>query len=358
MKNNYQKSNSQHLRKAKKRKINKQVLVFSIIGAIFLYGVIGINQRNEKVFSCRLRLEGLNSDYIITNNIPEFIKITVKDKQKVLDSITEEDFNVHIDLSKIKEANNYSLRVDYDLPKTATNFTNALLFSSIELNPTRIEVNIEDLIQKNVPILLDTKGSLPKGYTLKEKLLETDYVRIQGPKNTVSGITAIRTEIIDLSNEVDSFKRYVNLISPNPYVVFLSKSNIEATFRVVKTIETAVYSYDTIELTNLKRRLNAQYNLTNKIAVTVTGDKEVMAGVSKSSVIVSIDCSSISYPGEHTCRINVSVPQNVTLVSIKPDTVKLTITDVEDFAPPPPRLRSPAMNNGENRQNEPKSDQQ
>ncbi|MBP5449384.1 MAG: YbbR-like domain-containing protein, partial [Spirochaetales bacterium] len=221
-----------------KRKIAIHYLI-CLAGALLIYSIVAFNQRNDKVFSCKLRIEGLNADdFVITNTLPEVIRVTVKDKQNVLDSITEEDFNVRLNLANIKEENNYILPIEWDMPQEFLQVRNSMLFSTVELNPSKITVNIENIQQKNVPIQINTKGSPADGYIIREELLDINYARIQGPAGVINDIQSIKTESINLEKAVDSIiNQEVGFISPNPLVTFVGRTNTKVTIRIVKDIE-------------------------------------------------------------------------------------------------------------------------
>ncbi|MBR3731427.1 MAG: YbbR-like domain-containing protein [Spirochaetales bacterium] len=317
--------------KMSKHKIVIHYLI-CLAGALLLYTIVAFNQRNDKVFSCRLRIEGLNADdFVITNTLPDVIRVTVKDKQNVLDSITEEDFNVHLDLSGINEQNNYTLPIEWDMPKAFQHMRNSMLFSTVELNPAKITVNIENIQQKSVPIQINTKGLPADGYIIHDQQLDINYIRIQGPAGVINDIQSVRTEAINIEKAIDSIiSQDVSLISPSPLVTFVGKSNAKVTIRIVKDIENVTFTYNAVEINNLKKFLKAEYHIDDKIAVTISGDKKTLESLQKTSIILSVDCRNISYQGEYSTRINVNPPMNVTLVSVKPDVLKLTITEIPE----------------------------
>jgi YbbR domain-containing protein len=333
MKTNNQKENKQ-TKELSKRTIAIHYLI-CLAGALLIYTIVAFNQRNDKVFSCKLRVEGLNaSDFVITNTLPDVIRVTVKDKQNIIDSITEEDFNVHLDLSGIKKQDNYTLPIEWDMPNDFLKMRNSMLFSTVELNPSKITVNIENIQQKNVPIQINTKGIPADGYIIHDQMLDVNYARIQGPAGVINDIQSVKTEAINLEKAIDSIiSQDVGLISPNPLVTFVGNKNAKVTIRIVKDIENITFTYNAVEINNLKRFLKADYRIEDKISVTVSGDKKTLESLQKTSIILSVDCRNISYQGEYSTRINVNPPMNVTLVSVKPDVIKLTITEIPENMP-------------------------
>jgi YbbR domain-containing protein len=61
------------------------------------------------------------------------------------------------------------------------------------------------------------------------------------------------------------------------------------------------------------------------VTVTVVGPKDVMAGLQASQVRASVDLTDIVPSKDLPRRVDVSVPANVTLVSVKPATVGVVL---------------------------------
>ena len=299
-----------------------KLLCFALAVATFV--IISFIQKSEKVFSCPLTVKGLKENFIISTPIPETVKVIVKDKQTNLDKIVESDFKIKLDLSNIESPNTYTLKLNWEVPKSMQSIFNSLLFSSIELNPDKIVLTIENLTEKNVPIIINSKGSPPKGYTVKKRTVDALSVRIQGPEKIINNIKYIETEKINIEGETESFKRIINLISPSPLIKFVDRNKVEASFEIIKNLEIISYKFDNISIHNLNSNFKIElYN--NYFIVTVSGLKEDIVTLTKDNIIISIDCAKVYYPGEYSFRIDVSLPKNINLVSINPAVLKANI---------------------------------
>ena len=200
--------------------IDIKMKIVSFLLGVATFIIISFIQTSEKVFLFPLTITGLKENFVISSSIPSTIKVTVKDKQNILDKIVESDFKIRLDLSNIKTPGNCNIKLDWNIPKPMQSIYNSFLFTSIELNPDKITVEIEKLTEKNVPIVLNSIGDVAKGYRVKQKIADAYYVRIQGPEKIVNSIKYIETELINIEGETESFKRSVNLVSPSPLIKF------------------------------------------------------------------------------------------------------------------------------------------
>ncbi|HOJ63700.1 MAG TPA: CdaR family protein [Spirochaetota bacterium] len=305
--------------------VDFKIKVICLSLAITTFVIISYIQTNEKVFSCPLTVVGLKENFIISNQIPDKIKVTVKNRQNILDKIVESDFKIRLNLSDIKSPDTYTIKLDWDVPKSMQSLFTPLLFTSVELNPEKINLNIERVVEKNVPIMLNSIGEVTKGYIIKSKSMDAYYVRIQGPENIINGIKYIETEKINIEGEIDSFKRIVNLVSPSPLIKFIDKTKVEVSFEISKDLEFITYRFNNLSIHNLNTNFKIEILTPNNFIVQISGLKEDIKKITKENIILSIDCSSVYYPGDYSFRIEVSLPRNINLVTIKPEVVRVSV---------------------------------
>jgi len=301
---------------------NIKIICFGL--AVALYSFVSYIQSVEKAFPCELKVIGLNDSFVISNDIPSNVKITVKNKSNIIDKITENDFNLRLDLSDIDSPNEYQLKLLYDVPKAMHTFSNSNIFSSIMLDPEKVTVVVENLVEKNVPIILDYYGEVEKGYTVRKRTSDSYYVRAQGPERIINEVKFIKTEKINLEGETETFKRSVNLVAGNPLIKLIGKTKIDVTFEIVKLIESIRLSFTDVSVHNLKNNLKTKIEDIN-VTVQVSGARDDILKLNKENIILSVDFSKVNYPGEYSLRIDVGLPKNITLNQIKPEVIKVKV---------------------------------
>jgi len=296
---------------------NLNIKLICLLLAIATYLLIGIFQKNEKSYNCKLNVVGLKDYLSIENEIPDNVKIIAKDKQKVLDKITEEEFNVRIDLSKIETPDVYNINIQWDLPKGMRSF-----FSMVEVLPNRININVDKLIEKNIPVLVNYFGTLENDLVLKKTIVNPTEIRVQGPDKLINKLKFIETEKINIQGEIQSFYRDINLNIPYKNIKIIGKSKVEVYFEIAKDIDYLTLKYDNVYTNNLKSNLRILYDKIS-VLVKISGSKTMLSNISKDNIVVMVDCQDIEKEGIYYLNIETILPKGLILFSITPQLIKV-----------------------------------
>jgi hypothetical protein len=90
-----------------------------------------------------------------------------------------------------------------------------------EIDPPRIRVTVERVIEKEVPIIPRFEGELPPGYQVIDWQITPTTVTIGGAESQVREITEVSTETIRLTDKTEPFSQQVaiDIISPNLNII-------------------------------------------------------------------------------------------------------------------------------------------
>lgn len=296
---------------------NFKIKIICFILAILMYFSVSLFQRNTEIYSSNLSVENLEDYLIISNNIPENIRIIAKDKQDVLNKVTEEDFKVRLNLKDIKTPNTYKKKLEWDIPRSMNSF-----FSTIRIEPNEIVVNIDRLSEKNVSIKINSIGIPASGYIEKSSSVEPSFIRIQGPENILDQIDSVKTETINLDGIKESFRRQVNLTSDYKSVKILGKAEIY--FEIIEETDTVNFKFQNANFLNLREHFIAR--MINEVTVTFKGPKSNISNVTQADFSLSIDCANVIYPGEYTYEVNVVTKiKDFEVLSINPEKIKIIV---------------------------------
>lgn len=296
---------------------NFKIKIICFILAIIMYFSVSLFQRNTQIYSSNLIIDNLQDYLIISNNIPENIKIIATDKEKVLNKITEEDFKVRLNLKDIETPNTYKKKLEWDIPGPMNSF-----FSTIKVEPSEIVVNIDRLSEKNVSIKINSIGIPGSGYVEKSSSVEPSYIRIQGPENILDQINSVKTETINLEGVKESFRRQVNLTSDYKNVKILGKA--EVYFEIIEETDVVNFKFQDANFLNLRDHFAAR--MINEVFVTIKVPRSNLSNVTQADFSLSIDCANVIYPGEYTYPANVVTKiKDYEVLSISPERIKIIV---------------------------------
>jgi YbbR domain-containing protein len=300
--------------------INFKIKFICFVLAVIMYLTVSLFlQRVVKTYSIKYKIENLKDYFVIVNDLPETIKIYATDKPEIFDKITEEDFNVRIDLSNAKGPGQQIYKIKWNIPSMMRS-----LFSSIRIEPSEILVRVDTIAEKNVKIILgDTMGKAADGFTDKRITIDPPFARIQGPSSIINKINSVKTETINIEGVQESFRRQVNLYAESSKVKIFGKADIFV--EIAEKTDVITFRYNEISFQNLKSQFKA--SLKNEITVKLTGAKKDITALNKNDISLYIDCASIAFPGEFTYLVHIKKPENFTVISIIPEEVKILVED-------------------------------
>jgi YbbR domain-containing protein len=311
---------------------NFSVKLICFLLALILYVFVAFSEQTEKTFVKKLQINGLSENLIISNSLPENIKIIVKDKKKVINKLSEDDFNVHIDLSSISEStgSEKTVKVEYNIPKVMASF-----FSSVTVIPESLEINVEAVKEKTVRLSVPTAGVLRPGYYIKERKIKPTDVRIYGPESIINSIKAVETERVDISDEFESFERHVRINSPSPKVKLQGMQSDTATvyFVLAKKQGSKTISIERVYLTDLKKEFSGKVTNT-PVSLTLVGSEAAIAELKESDIVMGVDCSNVVVPGNYSYKkVDIVLPGGISVSSMSPQMINITVTERAEEIP-------------------------
>jgi YbbR domain-containing protein len=191
----------------------------------------------------------------------------------------------------------------------------------LQVNPSSMIVKLEAQKAKEVPVRLEMKGSLPEGYVLKKADISPKTVKIRGPGSRIESITEAPANAVDLSQirtslqmeaQFDLGRLGVRIEGPVPRIA-IDVAAVQANFKIrVKSADIRVDS--------------AHHARIDEPAVTVyvRMDESEIAKLDPSQVQIEADLRDKT-KGRYTAKLRVSLPPNVGMVRIVPDTVRVTL---------------------------------
>lgn len=300
--------------------INIKLLCFLL--AVVFYIFVAYSQLSEKTFVTKIEIKGSDSSLVISNSLPETVKVVLSDKKSVLDKISESDINVVLDLTEPYQNGQgiYTSKLQWNTPKVMKSF-----FSSITVTPEILSVEIESIKEKSVPVITPSVGELKSGYILKQKKSNPSEVRIRGPISVIDSIDNIETEKIDINGETESFERFLKLNIKNPKVKIIGSDEVSVYYMILKKTESKTVKINKVFVENLNPQFSAVIeNL--PLTLTLSGSEAVISSLTESGIVISVDCSNVFIPGEYTYKsFNINTPSDVAVTTLSPKNIVVRI---------------------------------
>lgn len=269
-----------------------------------------IENRVTKTFNIDTELVGTPADgYVIGGQqiSPSSVKVT--GTSSVVDSIS-------------------SVKVSYDVSGATMNISDAapikiydsqgteIVDDRIELSKTAVDIKVNVLMTKTVPVTYKTKGTPADGYGVSGIDQAVTEAVIAGTEDALRDVNSIDVpdSAIDVSGLNADKIFHVRLSSYLPgNITVMSEGVVNVTVRIYPVSEREISVPVTgIVLSNLPQGYNISFGDVTAVNITVKGEQSVLTALTVTGIIPTIDLSGIK-EGDNILRLKVTLPANCTL---------------------------------------------
>lgn len=208
------------------------IKAFALIITLALWvGVTGLSEPSREPISQIPLVLRTAENTVVSNNPLEAISLDVSGDKRRLSQINRSELRVFVNLADVPPGEHLVMLTpdSVEVPDLPT----GVKIERIE--PGQISIVLEPLVQKEVPVRIETAGELPDGFEIYEQTVTPAAVRVRGPEAFVNGLASVATEKIDIDEKRSGFvARQVRLNLANPKTSFLD-STVDVAFRIGET---------------------------------------------------------------------------------------------------------------------------
>jgi YbbR domain-containing protein len=189
-----------------------------------------------------------------------------------------------------------------------------------EVSPSIVNIKIEKIRSKWVPLRLVFSGSPPSGFELKETSLSPEKVLVKGPSSVIPTVKWVQTQAIDLNELKESTSMQVDVTELGSNLdVEVMKSPV-ATLEIIRKQENLVIGDVPIKISEDDERV---VQLTpSTVEVILKGAPEKLQSFDKSSLKASVSLKNLQRRVFHDLSVSVELPEGLELIEINPPSVK------------------------------------
>ncbi len=170
---------------------NLGTLLLALILAIVVWvsAVVAADPNEKRLYPRAVPLEvmGKDSNLFLSSDVPTTVRITIEAPQSIWTQLTNNPDLVKawIDLSGLG-AGEYSVPVKVDVKANPARW---------EVQPQSVQVTLEQLVNKILPVQLEVTGDLPVGYKRGTPTLTPSQVTVSGPQDLVGQVSEIHATL-------------------------------------------------------------------------------------------------------------------------------------------------------------------
>lgn len=330
----------------KKIKEDWKVKVLCLLVAIVIYIICQIASLERKSFAVPLQVKN-SSNLLYVNDIPRFVRVSVRGESSEIGLLQEKDFDIFIDLSEYAEPGEYKVPLHLQLSENAT------IIDKLEvvMNPDLINLKLEPKVTALIPLKTNISGSCAKGYEISSFEIYPDLVQINGSESLVNKTHFLETTPVNVSNKSSDFTQKVEVINKNKRIVLSGENEFTVSVKISPIKDTKKIDSSVIFYYGLKDGLTVE-NLAVPYTLNLSGTKNELEKFVLSPLSVQVDCSAIETSGTYELPLKVILLENIKLDSIEPSVVKVNIVDFVDISLPEETETKIEQNNTEEQKSE------
>jgi YbbR domain-containing protein len=202
----------------------------------------------------------------------------------------------------------------------------------IRVNPAMVRVHAaitQQLSYKTVGIQPDIAGGVQSGYIIDGVTVEPAALTIVGQPRALAGANFVTTERIDVTDATATFARQISVILPEG-ISTLQEGTVRVTVRISPIVLTQAYATVPV-IENLTPGLQVTSSLP-RVQVVLEGITTQLRGTQPGELRATVDLSGLR-PGSYQVPVVVAAPPGLTVQSVSPSVVLVTIADT--LAPTP-----------------------
>lgn len=196
-------------------------LVFALILWMFIMG----ERRQEVGYRVPLELQNIPAELMIANEVPSLVDVRVSGPRTLLMNISPNDISIAVDLTDLQPGLTTFKRLEERL-----NLPSGLRVT--RLSPSFIDLKLERIKQKQVPIKVVLNGEPLLGYQVERVKAVPDRVVVSGAESELKNVHEVTTEPIDLNGVNEGFSLIVPLVHFGTYTNFKDEKVTEVQVEV------------------------------------------------------------------------------------------------------------------------------
>ena len=297
------------------------IKIICIALAIILYTLFRSNTLTERQIAVPLQVltpEG----FVASSEYPNAVNVLLRGDEDDLRDILEEDIEAFINLTPYPEEGEHQVPVE--LRKKGS----ALQPEALELRPRPriLTISMEPRTIRSFEIEPKLYGSPSIGYELTQFFVSPSSVTAIGPRGQMAALSALSTELIDLSGRSEDFSITTRIVLPSAQISIPGGQIVE--FKVVVDESVIIRTFENREVIILDLPENLRItNSLSPVSLTVQGSQLLVENTPPQDMTFYIDASAIQVSGTYTLPLKIDIPSGLAVLQISPRELTVVVGD-------------------------------
>lgn len=182
-----------------RKNLSAKILALILASILWVYVMNEQNPSVETTFQSPVEVRNLDDTFVV-QDVPEIVRVRVRGPRNIVTGVALQDVKSYVDLKGLIQGK-HSVRVHTLIPAN---------LELIEIQPDKIQVSIDSIVARNIPVEVKLTGNQLQGTVLGKTASPVTQVKVEGLKSRLDVIDRVIAKV-DMTNRSGSFTAEVPL---------------------------------------------------------------------------------------------------------------------------------------------------
>jgi YbbR domain-containing protein len=257
-------------------------------------------------------------------NIPSYVKVSLKGRPEDLARITEKNISAVINLDYHTEEGKFKVPVDIRLAPEIMGIEPL----EVTVDKSFLEINVAKKDRKQLPVEAEIQGTPAAGYEITDIAVSPSTIGVSGAKSIIDAMVEVSTDEISVDEKRTSFSQNIGIHHDSQLISYDNKT-VTVTVTIQPITSSRRFVDQTIYLYGVNPLFEAKAD-PERITFTLTGNQNQLEAFVPELHTVRMNCSAITKPGTYEVPIEVVLPNGIRLVSQSDRTARVSLVPIEE----------------------------
>jgi len=179
--------------------------IASVVLAVVLWMYLNSDVETVQAFEVPLEVVDVPAGLALTGNLPDSVEVRVRANETALLGLSPGRFAARVRLENARSG-------PVSVPLTPEIVRAPFGVQVLSLEPSQLDLTLEEVIAREVPIVASIEGIPASGYELHTHTLTPETATIEGPESVVKEAARVFTQTVDIGGAKESIDTDVILL--------------------------------------------------------------------------------------------------------------------------------------------------
>ncbi|NQS70665.1 MAG: YbbR-like domain-containing protein [Desulfobulbaceae bacterium] len=293
-------------------------LLALLIGVTLWYGIVAEDQV-DIVMTVPLELRNLPATMIIANQYKKDMEVSVRGPKRLLQELQQQNISRPVNLAVASPGPVVIQNTPESIP-----FPRGVTVQRVQ--PANITLLVDQLIEKNIPLVAKTTGDPAPGFSLEGIRLKPGLIKASGPLSLLGKVQSINTSTIDVEGLTQTSTVQAQLLLDEALLQVIGETVVEAEILIKEPMTRRTVHYIPINLKQAEKTGRVEPAM---VSVEADIPAKVVRETPELSMLfrASVNFSEKDNEGYAPIRVEaISLPNHtaINIITVRPEQARLT----------------------------------